>query len=184
MGKKYIEAGKHLLRCLVYVDLNRVRAGVVDHPSQWPHGGYHEIQKPRRKNIIIACERLRELAGFKDYASFTAAHRNWVRVALTDSDVKRENKWTESIAVGRGPFIERIKTAMGAMATGRSVKPGQGAFELRETQSAYSSVFRLENADQKTRRISAVTAKRGSFLDSGARKGAFSGGVIGTQCRQ
>jgi hypothetical protein len=30
---------------------------------------------------------------------------------------------------------------------GRSVKPGQGAFELRETQSAYSSIFHLENSD-------------------------------------
>jgi putative transposase len=146
-----IEAGEHLLRCLVYVDLNMVRAGVVDHPSKWPHSGYHEIQKPRRKNIIIDCERLRELAGFKDYASFTAAHRNWVRLTLEDIDVKRENKWTESIAVGSGPFIERIKTAMGAMAKGRSVKPSAGAFELRETQSAYSSIFRLENSNIATK---------------------------------
>ncbi|MGD9066430.1 MAG: transposase, partial [Desulfobacterales bacterium] len=42
-----IETGEHLLRCLVYIDLNMVRAGVVDHPSQWPHGGYNEIQAPR-----------------------------------------------------------------------------------------------------------------------------------------
>jgi REP-associated tyrosine transposase len=46
-----------------------VRAGVVDHPSKWPHGGYNEIQTPRRKNII-AYERLWELAGFKEYESF------------------------------------------------------------------------------------------------------------------
>ena len=48
-----IEAGEHLLRCLVYVDLNMVRSGVVSHPEQWPHGGYNEIQRPRRKNILI-----------------------------------------------------------------------------------------------------------------------------------
>ena len=29
-----IEADEHLHRCLVYVDLNMVRAGVVRHPSQ------------------------------------------------------------------------------------------------------------------------------------------------------
>lgn len=34
-----IETGKHSLRCLVYIDLNMVFAGVVDHPSQCPHGG-------------------------------------------------------------------------------------------------------------------------------------------------
>ena len=27
-----IERGDHLFRCLVYIDLNMVRAGVVDHP--------------------------------------------------------------------------------------------------------------------------------------------------------
>jgi putative transposase len=28
---------------MVYIDLNMVRAGVVDHPSEWPDCGYHEI---------------------------------------------------------------------------------------------------------------------------------------------
>jgi putative transposase len=32
-----IETGEHLLRCLVYVDLNMVRAGVVSHPEQTGH---------------------------------------------------------------------------------------------------------------------------------------------------
>jgi putative transposase len=48
-----IETGEHLLRCIVYVDLNMVRAGVVSNPKQWNHGGYNEIQHPRRKNILI-----------------------------------------------------------------------------------------------------------------------------------
>ena len=38
-----IESGDHLWRCLVYVNLNMVRAGVVDHPSKWKWNGYHEI---------------------------------------------------------------------------------------------------------------------------------------------
>ncbi len=44
-----IESGEHLWRCLVYVDLNMVRAGVVDHPCQWKWSGYHEIQKPKTR---------------------------------------------------------------------------------------------------------------------------------------
>jgi putative transposase len=32
-----IEADEHLRRCLVYIDLNMVRAGVVTHPSEWLH---------------------------------------------------------------------------------------------------------------------------------------------------
>ena len=39
-----IETGEHLWRCLVYVDLNLVRAGAVEHPSEWKWSGYHEIQ--------------------------------------------------------------------------------------------------------------------------------------------
>jgi putative transposase len=34
----------HLFKCLVYIDLNMVRAGVVTHPSQWRVSGYNEIQ--------------------------------------------------------------------------------------------------------------------------------------------
>ena len=41
-----IEADGHLHRCLVYIDLNMVRAGVVKHPAEWEHGGYLEIQNP------------------------------------------------------------------------------------------------------------------------------------------
>ena len=127
-----VESGKHLPRCLVYIDTNMVRAGVVDRPSQWPHGGYNEIQAPRRKNIIIAYERLRQLAGFEDYESFVSAHRKWVQAALEEIDAKRESRWTESIAVGGRPFIERIKNAMGAIAKSRCVQPGEGEFEMRE----------------------------------------------------
>ena len=140
-----IETGEHLLRCLVYIDLNMVRAGVVDHPSKWSHGGYNEIQVPRRKNIIIAYERLRELAGFQDYESFASAHRQWVQAALKDSDAKRARRWTESVAVGSRPFIERIKNAMGAMAKGRFIQSTEGTFELREAQSAYNSIFDPKN---------------------------------------
>ena len=142
-----IESGEHLLRCLVYIDLNMVRAGVVDHPSQWPHGGYTEIQTPRRKNIIIAHDKLRALAGFEDYASFVSAHRKWVHAALKEVDAKRESRWTQSVAVGGEFFIERIKNTMGAMAKSRCVRPAKGAFELRESLSDYNSIFDLKNRD-------------------------------------
>lgn len=53
-----VESGDHLARCMAYIDLNMVRAGVVGHPSSWPFCGYNEIQKPRKKNVIIDYERL------------------------------------------------------------------------------------------------------------------------------
>ena len=38
-----VQTDSHLARCMVYIDLNMVRAGVVTHPSQWLHGGYREV---------------------------------------------------------------------------------------------------------------------------------------------
>ena len=35
-----IDLDDHLHRCLVYIDLNMVRAGADKHPSEWAHCGY------------------------------------------------------------------------------------------------------------------------------------------------
>ena len=87
------------------------------------------------------------MAAFTDCDSFAAAHRKWVDAALEDISAKRDSLWTESIAVGGSSFVERIKAAMGVMAKGRTVRPAEGAFELREAQSAYSAILRPKNRD-------------------------------------
>ena len=51
-----VERGEDLARCMVYIDTNMVRAGVVSHPSEWSFSGYNEIQEPRRKNVLIDYE--------------------------------------------------------------------------------------------------------------------------------
>ena len=48
-----IQTNEHLIKCIVYIDLNMVRAGVVSHPSEWKHCGYNEIQNPKKKYNII-----------------------------------------------------------------------------------------------------------------------------------
>ena len=128
-----IETGEHLLQCLVYMDLNMVRAGVVQHPSEWPHGGYNEIQAPRRKNVIIAYKRLYRLAGLKDYEAFQSAHQKWVQTSLEQQENRRDDRWTKSIAVGGRGFTQQVHSIMGSMATGRKVREGKdGHYELRE----------------------------------------------------
>jgi len=51
-----IEADEHLHRCLIYIDLNMVRAGVVSHPGEWAHSGYREIQEPPKRYAVIDLE--------------------------------------------------------------------------------------------------------------------------------
>ena len=48
-----IEADEHLHRCLVYIDLNMVRAGAVSHPLKWLRSGYREIQEPPKRYAVI-----------------------------------------------------------------------------------------------------------------------------------
>ena len=57
-----VESGEHIFRCLVYIDLNMIRAGIVRHPSEWQFCGYNEIQELKRKNILIDYQRLKELS--------------------------------------------------------------------------------------------------------------------------
>ena len=48
-----VETDRHLIQCLVYMDMNMVRAGVVRHPLEWPFCGYTEIQAPRERYALI-----------------------------------------------------------------------------------------------------------------------------------
>jgi hypothetical protein len=52
-----------------------VRAGVVDHPSEWNFCGYNEIQEPKRKNVLINYQRLPELLGFNTYDELKIYHK-------------------------------------------------------------------------------------------------------------
>ena len=56
-----VQAETHLLRCLTYIDLNMVRAGVVSHPQEWKYCGYHEIHSPRSRYRIVDLVALMEL---------------------------------------------------------------------------------------------------------------------------
>jgi putative transposase len=142
-----IESGEHLARCLIYVDLNMVRAGVVGHPSDWAFGGYNEIQEPRRKCKLIAHDQLRRLLDFDTYDEFRVEHNIWVNEALKDGCSGREERWSQSIAVGSKEFVERVKGELGIRAKGREVRETKGQFELREPGASYRGHFRPEKSD-------------------------------------
>jgi len=61
-----------------------VRAGVVSHPSLWPFCGYNEIQKPRRKQVLINYEKLKELFGAGSYAHMRNSHKEWIEAYIRD----------------------------------------------------------------------------------------------------
>jgi putative transposase len=101
-----IEADSHLARCMVYVDLNMVRAGVVDHPSEWPFCGYNEIQNPRSRKSLIDYGSLLGLFGIGSMEGFKQVYRVWVSEGLEKGEYReRQSWWTESIAFGSERFV-------------------------------------------------------------------------------
>ena len=134
-----VESGEHLFQCLVYIDLNMVRAGVVEHPSKWPFCGYNEIQKPRRKNIIIEYDRLRKQLGFDSYDRVVTYHKRWVEDYLGNGKNIRDEKWTRSIAVGSRGFVDKVKFMLGAQALGRKSIEAGGSYQLREPSTPYNN---------------------------------------------
>lgn len=133
-----VGGNRHLIRCMTYIDLNMVRAGVIMHPLEWEFCGYNEIQHPKKRKGIIAFKKLMELLNIESYDHLKEAHRKWVESAIIDGSNNRESKWTQSIAVGDKTFIERIKAALGFRVRGRELISDDDVFHLRETQTAYS----------------------------------------------
>ena len=62
-----VETNQHLIRCIVYIDLNMVRAGVVEHPSEWEFCAYNEIQNPKKRKGIIDFEILMNLLEIENW---------------------------------------------------------------------------------------------------------------------
>jgi len=141
-----IERGEHLLRCIVYIDMNMVRAGVVSHPSEWLHCGYHEIQQPSSRYRLIDREHLIDLCGMQSDQQLVAQHREWIDQAVRDHAMKREAKWSESVAVGSAGFVEQIKQQLGTQAAGRKLREEGDAYVLREPEIAYNAHFEPENS--------------------------------------
>ena len=142
-----VEADEHLVKCLVYVDLNMVRAGVVNHPSEWKFSGYNEIQYPRMRYAIIDYAGLMMLLGAKTMDELKKIHKVLVEESLQRHDYNRQSQWTESIAVGSKAFVRGTKERLGIKALGREVIGSGGTYELRQTAHSYSISFKGKNGD-------------------------------------
>lgn len=140
-----IEADEHLHRCIVYIDLNMVRAGVVRHPAAWAHGGYREIQDPPERYALIDLAELASASGFASEVDFQRAHQQWVADALQQEAMKRDERWSEALAVGSQAFVEKMKQELAMKGRHRDVDGEHGTYALREPRNAYTSNFVAEN---------------------------------------
>ena len=142
-----VESNRHLRQCIAYIDMNMVRAGVVDHPGKWECCGYNEIQNPRTRKGIIDFNRLMELLGLETYEQLKQAHFKWVDSAIQAKNKGRQAKWTQNVAVGGESFIEKIKEALGFRARGRKIRRAGDSFELREALKPYGTTNALASGN-------------------------------------
>ncbi len=136
-----IESGEHLRRCLVYMDMNMVRAGVVKHPADWAFGGYHEIQGNRRRNRLLALDILAKATGMHSPETLARGHREWIEEALLMEDHQRNEAWTQSLAVGSEEFVRKVQENLGVRGIGRSIIERGDACVLREEQKLMGAVL-------------------------------------------
>lgn len=140
-----VDTGEHLVRCLVYIDLNMVRAGVAGHPREWRHSGWHEIVDPPRRYRIIARDRLKQLLGV-DEKTLTSSYEHWVEDYIQE-DLKREKVWTNAVAAGSAEFVEEIKARLAIKARHRGISNEDSGDEyaLQEPAASYNAYFDGKN---------------------------------------
>lgn len=145
-----VDTEGYLARCMVYIDLNMVRAGVVSHPGEWDNCGYHELQNPPERYCIIDQSALMRLFNIQDSNVLREAHAGWVEEALKAEDSRRDENWSRSLAVGSEDFVNRVQAAMGNKGKYREVIPQGDMHALREAPASYRgeakmTVIRDEN---------------------------------------
>ena len=101
-----IQDGKHLGKCLFYIDLNMVRAGVVGHPAEWDSCGYREFYNPKSKFRIINMERLLDALSVDDIEQFRKWHTFTIEEILERENIRREAFWSKAYAVGDQEWVE------------------------------------------------------------------------------
>ena len=140
-----IESGTYLKRCLLYVDLNMVRAGVVQHPQDWAYGGYREVQGNKRRNTIIDLKALMNALEIENVETLRIAHREWLDKALQEGASERNKVWSESVSVGSEDFTLTTQAAFGVKGRNRDVTNSDDIYVLKEAEASYGADFGVKN---------------------------------------
>lgn len=140
-----VDTDAHLAKCLVYIDLNMVRAGVVSHPCDWSDGGYPEIRQPTPRYRVIDHEVLLALFGFSNGPALRQIYHQWIEEALKNNATQRQPFWSESLAVGRKEFVQDIQAQLGTSAMARAVIDEAEHHMLKEPPVYYTGYLGQKN---------------------------------------
>lgn len=135
-----VDSGEYLWRCLVYVDLNMVRAGVVEHPKEWDWTAYNELVGARQRYLVLDTPRLLECLGEASLGSFRANYAESIYQALRQGAIEREGTWTEALAVGSEAYVAEVggKIPNRMKVATQNEGPEKELWTVRERRDAYS----------------------------------------------
>ena len=133
-----IDSGEYLIRCLIYIDLNMVRAGVVTHPADWEQCGYREIQATPQKYKIINTEKLMQLTEINGSLELLKCHKDWIEEALKRKSQEHQDKWTQSLAVGSQQFTSQFLKDLSVKGMQRKLHLADDQYEVREEAPTYN----------------------------------------------
>jgi putative transposase len=139
-----IENDSHLIRCMVYIDLNMVRAGVIKHPVEWPFCGYREIIGRRRRFTLIHRPSVLNLLKLETEEKLREIYPKWIQNTLELGTTRRESIWTENVAVGTEEFVKRTAKALGIKSVGKKITcfdEKSSTWQLREEWGSYELLF-------------------------------------------
>jgi putative transposase len=126
-----VDSGRYLFECLIYIELNMVRCGVVEHPSGWEWCGYSELMGIRKRYRLLDVDRLLSLLGTEDAVSFRKNLNTALELAIEKRRLERDPRWTESLAVGSEAFVKEVQERLERRRT--AMREAGGAWTLRET---------------------------------------------------
>jgi putative transposase len=144
-----IENGEHLWRCMRYIDLNMVRAGVVGHPSEWDWTGWGELMGERRRNRLLDLDALLLALEADTLEHFRRQYAAGVAEALAGRQLEREPWWSEAVAVGSEAYTAAVEKELLGDYTRRRLekKAGpEGVMILREVGESYGFENSLEKS--------------------------------------
>lgn len=101
-----VDTQEYLARCLVYIDLNMVRAGVVRHPRDWEAAGYHELQQARVKYRIVDRSAVAGLLAVPA-DRLAGLHAEWIETALASGHHRRDVRSSMPLQCGTNCRAER-----------------------------------------------------------------------------
>jgi len=132
-----VETGQYVRTCMRYVDLNMVRAGVVEHPEEWEWCGYSELVGGRQRYRLLDLGEVLDLLEYDSVEDFREEYQRGIKEAIEKRLLSREACWTESIAVGSEPFVRDVGEKTIKRVELSYEATGQSQWVVREQHAAY-----------------------------------------------